>query len=397
MPRYRYKAARPDGDIEQGKLEADSMAALAARLQESGCIPIRIAPVRGASLPRRRARRVDVETLARDLAVLLSAGLPLEQALQALQEVADTAASQRLLGALLEAVRGGASLSATMQAHGDTFTPLPVSMVRAGEAGGNLAEVLGDLAGYLERSRALRQEVLSALLYPAILVVVAMLSLFLLLAYVVPQFTGMFAELGGTLPLATRVVMAAGDLTRHYGWLVPGLALLGIWLNRWVAADPARCARRDAWLLRLPLFGSLIRRSEVARFSRTLGVLVTNGVPLLEAMRIVPGAIGNQALRQVVEAAARDLQAGRGLARPLAESGLFPGLAVRMIRVGEEAGELGPMLIKVAGIHDAEVRTAVKRLLALLEPALIIGLGVVIAGIVLSILLAILDTHQLLL
>lgn len=402
MPTYRYKAVRPDGAIEQGELEAISPPAAAARLQENGWLPVRVDPadaalLRGLRRPRGRALRPDTEAIARELGVLLRAGLPLEQALEALLDIATQPGARKLLEGVLETVRGGDTLSAAIEARPAEFSAVHLGMVKAGEASGRLPEALDELAGYLERGRALRDGVTSALLYPAILVGVALVSLLLLLAWVVPQFTNMFDTLGGTLPLPTRIVIGAGELARDWGWLLPLALLGGAWYLRRNLREPAKRLAWDAWLLRVPLLGDLLLRLETARFARTLGVLVDNGVPLLEALGIAQGTVNNTAMRALLEATARKVQAGRGLAQPLRDAGMLPRLAVRMIAVGEESGRLGPMLLRVADTYDGELRTATTRLLALLEPVLIVGLGVVIAFIVLSIMLAVVGTHELLL
>ncbi|TVR63641.1 MAG: type II secretion system F family protein, partial [Candidatus Competibacteraceae bacterium] len=327
--------------------------------------------------------------LTQQLSNLLNAGLPLDRALTILISVTDDAPSKSLLERVQDQVRGGSTLADALEAQG-TFSRFYLNMVRAGEAGGALEAVLKRLTEFLERSRALRESVSSALIYPLILLSVAALSVIILLTFVVPQFEQLFADAGRALPLATQIVIAAGHGFRYYWWVgLLAILLLATALRRQLNQPESR-VRWDRWFLSLPLFGDLIAKVETARLSRTLGTLLGNGVSLLNALTIVRETLSNRVLALALGEVAEHVKTGRGLADPLLEAGDFPKLAVQMIRVGEETGQLQEMLLQVADTYDEEVQTAVKRLLTLLEPALILGLGVVIAGIIMSILVAIL-------
>jgi general secretion pathway protein F len=405
VPVFHYKAVDADGEVQEGDMEAADVQAVIERLQSSGHIPIRAEEVRAGKaaggrfrLPELRRRGVSqrqVGIFTQELATLLRAGLPLDRALEILLDLAEDEQMAGMIARMQEAVRGGKSLSEALEAQQRVFSRFYVNMVRAGEAGGALDVVLGRLADYLTRSKELRDSVLSALIYPAILVSVAGLSVVILLTFVVPQFTQLFEDMGKALPLPTQIVVSLGDLFRAYWWALL-LALGGvIWLIQRQLENPNTRYRWDKRLLRLPLFGDLIARLEVARFSRTLGTLLGNGVPLLTALSIVKETLSNRVLATGIEPVADQLKEGQGLAGPLMEAQLFPPLAVHMIKVGEETGHLEEMLLQVADIYDREVQTAVKRLLALLEPILILGLAVIIAAIIISILMAILSVNEL--
>jgi len=251
------------------------------------------------------------------------------------------------------------------------------------------------LSDYLERSKELRETVSTALIYPAILVTMAGLSLLLLLTFVVPQFTEMFESAGKELPLPTQIVVGIAQGLRDYWWTLPLLAIAITSYVRYQMADPARRYTWDRRFLRLPLVGDLIKKIEVANFSRTLATLLGNGVSLLGALNIVKETLGNRVVAEKIDLAAESLKQGGGLSGPLVDSGLFPTLAVQMVKLGEESGHLDEMLERVAVTYDKEIKIAIQRLLALLEPVLIVGLGIMIAGIIISILMAILSVNDL--
>jgi general secretion pathway protein F len=344
---------------------------------------------------RRRINQDQVGALTRELATLLRSGLPLDRALEILIGLAQTPHMQTLLAQVRDDVRGGAALSTALEAHPDVFTRFYIGMIRAGEAGGALGNVLARISEFMERSQELKETVKSALIYPTILVLVSITSVMLLLIFVVPQFSQMFEQSGKALPLPTQIVIRAGDLLRHYWWMIPaGLFLI----HRYFVWQMGRPESKFAWdgrMLRLPLAGDLLTKIEIARFARTLGTLLSNGIPLLAGLTIVKDTVGNSVIAAGLEAAREQLKAGQGLSKPLMAQGIFPQLAVHMVGVGEETGQLDEMLTRVADVYDREVSMAVKRMLALLEPVMILGLGLVIGGIIISILLAILKVNSL--
>ncbi|MDH3672968.1 MAG: type II secretion system F family protein [Gammaproteobacteria bacterium] len=404
MALYRYKAVTTDGELLQGEMEGSDQAAIIAQIQSSGYIPIRATPVgvqhfgfpfqRKLLYPRRIARR-ELAVFTQELSSLLHAGLPLDRALQIMIDVADDNHVRSLTSSIQEAVRGGAAFSDALETHKGIFSRFYVNMVRASEAGGTLDLGLARLVEYLERARALKESVLSALIYPSILVTVSGVSLLIILTYVVPQFTQLFAEAGRALPLSTQVVVNTAALLRDYWWLLV-LAVMTLALYvRWQLATPWGRYRWDRLLLRLPMVGELIKRMDMARFSRSLGTLLASGIPLLAGLSIVKDILSNRVLSDTLDVAADTLKAGRSLAEQLMSTGLFPALGLQMIKVGEETGRLDEMLLRVADIYDREVTTAIQRMLALLEPILIVGLGLLIAGIIMSILVAIVSVNEL--
>ena len=404
MPRYRYEAVDNAGEVLRDEIEAPTLEAAVERLRDQGLLPLSVNEAKGGFLrgslgqpwfsQRRALSRKSVTLLTQQLANLLHAGMPLDRALTILISVSEDEQAQTLLERVQEKVRGGSSLADALEAQG-AFSRFYLNMIRAGEAGGAMEVVLKRLTEFLERSQALRETVTSALIYPIILLSVSALSVIILLTFVVPQFQQLFADAGKALPLATQIVIAVGDGFRHYWWVGAMLLVLLVAALRQQLSQPASRARWDRWFLSLPLFGDFIAKVETARLSRTLGTLLGNGVSLLNALAIVRETLTNQVLSTALGEVAEHVKTGRGLAEPLQESGNFPKLAVQMIRVGEETGQLQEMLLQVADTYDGEVQTAVKRMLTLLEPALILGLGVIIAGIIMSILVAILSLNEL--
>lgn len=400
MARFMYKAVKLDGEEVEGEQEASDEAALIARLQGEGLIPLVTRPAGGltARLARRRRKVLtskDIEVVTRQLATLLESGLTLDRSLQVLADLGTDETVIRVLSDLQERVRGGATFSAALEAQEGQFSKLYVNMVRAGEASGAVDEVLTRLADYLERSAELRGTVSSALVYPMILLFVAGLSVIMLLVFVVPQFTVLFEDMGAALPLPTQIVVGTGDLFRNYWWaLLVIIAVAAVLIERWLQ-NPDNRRQFDFRVMSLPLFGDLIWKMETARFCHTLSTLLKNGLPLLSGLNLAKQVISNRKIGEGLDQVAEDLKHGRGIAGPLQQHEVLPQLAQQMIRVGEESGTLDAMLAKVADIFDRETRTAVQRLLTLLEPALIIGLGVIVAGIIISILMAILGANEL--
>lgn len=404
MALYGYKAIDREGKTVEGLREAADLQVVVSALQREGWVPIRVEPVGANPLARLRFRRAgqnqpgakDIGLFTREMATLLGAGVPLDRSLALL---AHMAGGESRIGALankiLEKVKGGAQLSQALEAQEGVFSRFYLNLIRAGEAGGALETTLERLSEYMERSKELRDTVLTALIYPALLVVMAMASLFILLAFVVPQFQEMFDSAGKALPLPTRVVISIAETVRDYGWL--GLPLVAgiVGYFRWVVEDAGRRYAWDRRLLALPRVGELIRLVEVAKLARTLATLLGNGVALLPALVIVRETLSNRVMVEAIGRAEESLREGGGMSQALLETGVFPEMALHMVKLGEESGRLGEMLERVATTYDKEVRVTVQRLLALLEPILIVGLGLMIAGIIVSILMAILSVNDL--
>ena len=404
MPLYRYKAVTPTGESQEGEMEGLAQTTVVDRLQAMGLIPIRVEETAaqaggqgtGQGLFRKnRVTQSDVAVFTQEIATLLKAGLPLDRCLEILIGLSASEPVRQLMIQVREDVRSGAALSAAMEAQRGVFSRFYLNMIRAGEAGGSLDVVLQRLTEFMERSKELKETVKSALMYPAILIGVAVLSVVILLMWVVPQFSQMFEESGKALPLPTQIVIGAGDTVRNYWW---AMVLGGVGIYSWFSRQMREPSSRYKWdkrLLGLPLVGDLVGKLEVARFSRTLGTLIGNGVTLLTALSIVKDTLSNTVMAEGLGVVAAQLKEGKGLGKPLMDTGLFPKLAIHLVMVGEETGKLQEMLIRIADIYDREVHSTVKRMLALMEPVLILGLGLVIGGIIMSILVAILSVNDL--
>ena len=404
MPRFRYKAVTADGEVVEGEMDGAGRAEIIDRLRSGGGVPIRADEIRGRPRAGRRLslfggarplREAELVSLTRELATLMQARLPLDRALATLAEVADSGPRRDFIRRVLDQVRSGATLADALAGAGQPLPTVFTGMVRAGEAGDHLETVLSQLADTLEHARALKEHVVSALIYPAFVLVTALASLVLLLVAVLPEFRPLFDQTGAEMPTSTWAMIALGEGLRAYGAAIGlALAVAFLALRNWLGRSSGRLAW-DRWVMRLPLFRSLVVRLETARFTRTLAPLLGNGLPLLEALPIAIGTVGNRSLRQALGDLAPRLKRGEHLSAALEACEPVPSLAVRMIRVGEEGDQFEQMLMKVAGIYEDEVRRTVQRLLALLVPAVTLGLGLIVAVIVGSMMSAILGAYDL--
>jgi general secretion pathway protein F len=403
MPLFAFKAADGVGNLIEGQLEAADEAAVIHHLQQLGQFPLEAKALRGGASPgirsglsfgRGRVRPKDVTTFIRQLAILLTAGQPLERALVTMAGDG-TGTVGRLAQRSLESVRSGHSLSAAIDAQGMVFPRIAVNMIRAGESSGALALVLDRLAELRERSDKIRETVNSAMLYPTLLVIVALGSIFLLLTFVVPQFETVFRDAGAALPVSTAIVIALGRFLQDWGWALLLAMLAGLLALRQALALPGPRLAWDRMLLRLPLVAPLLRILVTARFCRTLATLVGNGVDLPNALILSRDVVPNRAVSDALDTVVTGVRQGRGLSEPLAATGLFPPFAVQMLKVGEETGRIDLTAGHVADAYEQQLETAIKRLVGLLEPTLIIVLGLAVGGIVMSILMAILGINDL--
>ncbi|MDN5925186.1 MAG: type II secretion system F family protein, partial [Xanthomonadales bacterium] len=375
MTLYRYKAVTASGETLDGQMEAASVDEVISKLQESGHLPLDAHEAEGDTAGSLRAmfqpktlNAAQVVQFTQQLATLLNAGQPLDRSLQILLELPEAEKAKHMIERVRDEVRGGNTLSAALEAEHGVFSRLYVNMVRAGEVGGSLGGTLQRLGDYLERSSILRGSVINALIYPAFLVGMVVISLLVLLAYVVPQFVPMFQDMGVTLPLVTRIVMAVGNVVQHYWWLLLAVIVFGTFWIRKQMHDPVARLRIDERLLKMKLVGDISRKVDTARLARTLGTLLKNGVPLLSALTIARNVLTNTALAKSVGEATESVKTGGGLAVAMQQSKHFPKLAVQMISVGEESGELDTMLMKVADTFDIEVKNSLDRMLAALVP-----------------------------
>ena len=405
MPSFRWSAINGGGDVVRGIMEAPDRLAVVERLQRQGQVVLRADPAdqrRGLAdllqIELGRARALDKATLGaitRELAIMLAAGQDLDRALRFVVDNARNTRARAILGNVRDKVRGGSSLAAALAAEPRSFSKLYIGLVRAGEAGGTLAATLERLATLLERERSLSANLRSALIYPALLIVAATGSILLLLDYVLPQFVPIFEQAGAELPTATRALMVLGTIVGAAGpWLLLAL-LAGVLIARQLLLRPAYRMKVDRLLLRLPVAGALMRETLAARFTRTLGSLLQNGVPLIPALGIAKDVLGNLAAAAAVEGAALGAKGGAGLARPLAAAGLFPARTIHLLQLGEEAAQLSAMALKAADIHDEQARLMMQRLVALAVPLITIAMGLAVAGIVSALLTAMLSLNDL--
>lgn len=407
MNLFSYKAADASGKVIRGVLEAPGKKEAVEKIHGMGYIPIRIDLSKGAGkkldwkfLDRftsvfNTVSAGDVMLFTQDLSVLLNAGLPVDRALAILIEVTGKDRFKEIIGEILKAVQGGAYLSDALSRYPKVFSTFYVNMIRAGETGGVLGPVLERLGLFLEGAQDLRDFVRSAMVYPMFLVAVGGLSIIVLMTYVVPKFSVIFADMGDAIPFTTRLLLGLSDFLRSWWWaLFLVIVLLYVLLVRYLRTPKGR-QFFDQLKLRLPVSGDLIRKIEVARFSRTLGTLTRSGVPILQALTLVRDIIGNQVISRALGKVNNRVKEGDRLSKALNDLNLFPSLAVQMITVGEETGRLDAMLLRVAENYEKVVRTTVRRFISFLEPAMILLMGVIVGVIVISMLMAIFSMNEL--
>ncbi|MFT5590026.1 MAG: general secretion pathway protein F [Bradyrhizobium sp.] len=404
MPAFRYEAVDDDGKTKKGVLNADSARAARADLRSQGMTPITVGAIAsqvdesGQTKARSFGDKLSTNELSlftRQLASLLEASLPLEQAFSALLEQAERTYLRDLIASIRSEVMGGASLSDALSHHPRDFADIYRALVASGEQIGQLAKVLSRLADYIERRNALVQKVKLAFTYPAIVTVVAFAIVIFLLTYVVPQIVSVFANTKQKLPLLTVLMLAVSDFVRNYGWmvLVVVVALGFVWRTALKNADIK--LRWHTWLLTAPLYGKFERSLNTARFASTLAITTGSGVPILRALQTSRDTLSNVAMRQQVEEAANSVREGVGLARALSAHKHFPPMLIHMIRAGEITGELPAMLERASNAQEQDLERRALTIAGLLEPALILAMGVVVLLIVLAVLMPIIEINQL--
>ncbi len=401
MPAFRYEAVDAAGATSRGVLQADSPRAARSDLRARGLVPLAV-DVIGAEGTARRAfafgeklSTVELALFTRQLASLLEANLPLEQAFDALMEQAERPYLRELIAAIRAEVMGGSSLSDALARHPRDFADIYRALVASGEQIGQLAPVLSRLADFVERRNALVQKVRLAFTYPAIVTLVAFAIVIFLLAYVVPQIVSVFANTKQQLPFLTVAMLALSDFVRAWGWLVALLVAAGLWLWRRSLRDPDVKLRWHRWLLTAPLVGKFERSLNTSRFASTLAITISSGVPILRALQTSRDTLSNVAMRQQVEDATASVREGVGLARALSAHKHFPPMLIHMIRAGEVTGELPAMLNRAAQLQEQDLERRALTIAGLLEPVLILAMGVVVLLIVLAVLMPIIEINQL--
>lgn len=404
MPAFRYEAVDAAGSTKKGVVNADSARAARSDLRNQGLVPIAVDAIAGqldeSGQIRSRAfgdhlSTTELALFTRQLASLLEASLPLEQAFSALLEQAERTYVRDLIASIRSEVMGGASLSDALSQHPRDFADIYRALVASGEQIGQLSRVLSRLADYIERRNSLVQKVKLAFTYPAIVTVVAFAIVIFLLTYVVPQIVSVFANTKQKLPFLTIVMLGISDFVRNYGWIVL-LAVIGLFFGwRTALKDPAIKLRWHTWLLTAPLYGKFERSLNTARFASTLAITTGSGVPILRALQTSRDTLSNVAMRAQVEQAATSVREGVGLARALSAHKHFPPMLIHMIRAGEVTGELPAMLDRAANAQEQDLERRAMTIAGLLEPALILAMGVVVLLIVLAVLMPIIEINQL--
>ncbi len=406
MTTYSYKATDPEGKLVSGTLDAAEEKEAVTMLREMKYIPIRITRAKKSPIGLdadlsgtfafffNRVSTKDVVAFTRDLSTLLEAGVPLDRSLSILIDVAARDPFKDIIRDVLKNIQGGSYLSNALERYPRVFSSFYVSMVRAGEAGGVLDEVLKRLGEFLESSQDFRDYIKSAMIYPVFLVLVGGISIIILLTFVMPKFSVIFSDMSQAIPLSTRFLLVTGEALRDY-WPFLLVGLGGIYfLARRYIKTPAGSFKLDRYKLRFAVIGDLVRKIEVARFSRTLGTLEQSGVPILQALNLVKAIIGNQVISGDLDKVYNRVKKGEKLSRSLNEIEVFPPLAIQMIIVGEETGRLGEMLLRVAENYEKASRDMVRRVVSFLEPAMILGMGVVVGFIVISMMMAIFGMNE---
>ncbi len=404
MAFFRYKAVTPEGKVVEGTLEAVDQETVLARLQEQGQLPIKVFPgedtggilSREIRLPwkRKKVPQKDLLIFTQELSTLVKAGLTLDRSLSVLSDLTENDYLAEVVGELLREIKGGKALSEALSTYPQVFPKVYVNMVRAGEVGGALDQILERLEEYLEGADELRSYLISSMIYPCILVVVAIGSIIIMMTVVIPQFADIFENAGAPVPLPMMVLLVLSGFLTGFWWLI--LLVIGggaYWIYSRLKTEEGRL-NWDRQLLKLPVVGSVLRKLEVSRFSRTLGTLLQSSVPLIQSINLVKEIVENQAIASTMESIKSGVKKGEGLTRPIRKAEIFPPFALHLLAVGEETGRLDDMLLQIADSYDRDLRRSLQRLVALLEPAIILVMGLIIGVMVVSMLYSIFSIND---
>ena len=389
MPTFQYKARNFDGKVISNELEGDSKEAVIAKLREKGFFVTSITEKRAPRvlpfLGMGRVSSKEVAIFAQMFSVMIGSGVPLVRCLAIMQAQLENPAFAKIVGTIRTDVEGGSTFSAALAKHPQAFDNLFVNLVKAGEAGGILDKILNRLANYLEKAEDLKQKVKGALTYPVVVLSIAFLVVLALVMFVLPQFKSIFESMNVELPAVTMMLLSLSDIMQEW-WMViiPGLLLIPISMVQFFKSSQGQRVF-DTNILRIPGIGLMMRKVAVARFTRTLGTMIASGVPILQALEVTAATSGNIVIKEAVDKTRASIREGESIAEPLKASGVFPPMVVQMIAVGEETGELDKMLMKIAQFYDSEVDNAVKGLTSIIEPVVIVFMGLIIGGIVLAV------------
>ena len=406
MAQFSYKATDQTGKIVTGTQDASDEKGVVAALQAQGYIPIRITSSAKASSRLssgweksifgvlKKVSEKDILRFTEDLATLLDSGLPLDRSLQILRDASDKKGLKSVLNDVLKAVQKGSDLSDALANHPKRFSRFYVNMVKAGEVGGFLDLILKRMSIYLNDIKDLKDYIVSAMIYPLFLICIGGISILILLTYVIPKFAVIFADLGQAIPFSTQLLLSTAAFFQKYVLLLLAGFAAVIFLWRRFSMTPAGRYRIDSFLTTLPVVGGFIQELETARFARTLGTLIKSGVPILGSLTLVQGVIRNRVIAESLDFIRERVREGDALSKPLADSDMFPKLATQMIIVGEETGRLDEMLFKIGDIYEKKVRNFIKKGMSLMEPAVILAMGIIIGFIVISMLMAIFSMND---
>ncbi len=390
---FVYKARDASGKLISGTLEGDSETQVAESLRRMGYVVNSITSEKGTGLQmkigsgskrRKRVKSGELVIFTRQFATMINAGLPLARCLGVMSQQTPNPGMEATIEDVLHDVEGGLALSNAMAKHPKVFNTLYVSMVKAGETGGILDEVLTNIAENLEKNEEIKSKIKSAMAYPVLMFFMSIILVIVMLVFIVPVFTGMFAQLGGQLPLPTQILVTLSALISSTWWFGIPLTILAIYGIRRSLSIPAVRFKWDTFKLKIPVVGPVVKQQSVSRFARTLGTLSSAGVPILEALDVVENTVGNALISSEVAKISLGVKEGQTIAQPLGKIKVFPPMVVQMVAVGEESGAMDTMLIKVAEFYDKEVATTIEGLSSILEPVMLIGVGLVIGGILIS-------------
>jgi type IV pilus assembly protein PilC len=401
MPRFDYQARNKEGKMVSGAIEAETKEKSILKLQSMSLFPIDLKESKGDGkyeltwAQLRGIKNSDITIFTRQLSGLLDSGVPLLKSLQVLKEQTENEKMLKVISLLHSDVETGATFSESLSKHPKIFTKLYANMVKAGEVGGLLNVVLDRLADFAEKEDELRSRIFSALAYPFVMIIVGIVAIFVLMTFVIPRFVGMFEEMEQDLPLLTDILIIVSDFMKLYWmFIIGGIAVAILILRGLYKKDESR-VQIDRFLLRLPVFGVLIKKQEIARFSRTLGALLKNGVSILPSLDIVSETATNLIIRRAIIEVRKEVGEGEGLAEPMRKTKVFPPLVTNMIGVGEASGKIDEVLEKVAVFYEKDVDRTLKTLTSLIEPAIILALGLVVGFVVMAMLLPIFQLNAL--
>jgi type IV pilus assembly protein PilC len=391
MPTFAYTARTLSGDLKSATMDANTREDVVAQLRRQKLIVVKVDEERGRKKAGGRIKTRDIVIFTRQFATMINAGLPLVQALDILSKQSENKSLKDVTRQVVYDVESGHTVADALGKHPKAFSELYVNMVAAGEAGGILDTILSRLAVFMEKNDALVRKVKGAMIYPGVIVSVAVIAIVVLLVFVIPTFEQMFATVNLALPLPTRVVIGMSRFLQGFWWAVLAAILGGGFILKRYYATQSGKLNIDRMLLRLPVLGDVIRKSAVSRFTRTLGTLISSGVSILDGLEITAKTAGNRVIHDAIMQSRSSIAGGDTIAAPLAKSEVFPPMVISMIAVGEQTGGLDEMLSKIADFYDEEVDAAVSALLSLLEPVMIVFLGVVVGGMVVAMYLPIFD------